>query len=287
MGKIRVKTLGDEQKEKQDKKKAKVRSEAKKTVVEEKPQKEIVEEKAGKTNEEAKVAQAKEEKLETNPLKSVKKSALITKIKKQSHSKTYKTLANIVDKNKEYSLKEALEILPKLKRHKFDETVELHINTLEQGISGNLTLPHGTGKTIRIEIVNQTENPKHVEDVVKKVETGKIDFDILIATPDAMPKLARVARFLGPRGLMPNPKNGTVTPKPQEVAKKFEAGQINFKTEAKSPILHLSVGKVSFGNKKLADNIQAALTAVQPKNIKNITLKSTMSPGIKIDYTTI
>ncbi len=122
---------------------------------------------------------------------------------------------------------------------------------------------------------------------MKKVETGKIDFDILIAAPDAMPKLARVARFLGPRGLMPNPKNGTVTPKPQEVAKKFEAGQINFKTEAKSPILHLSVGKVSFGNKKLADNIQAALTAVQPKNIKNITLKSTMSPGIKIDYTTI
>jgi large subunit ribosomal protein L1 len=109
---------------------------------------------------------------------------------------------------------------------------------------------------------------------------------VLIATPDAMPKLARVARFLGPRGLMPNPKNGTVTPKPDVVAKKYQGGQVNFKTEAKFPILHLTVGKISFGEKKLADNIKTAITAIQTKNIKNMTLKSTMSPGLKVDFNT-
>ena len=175
----------------------------------------------------------------------------------------------------------------KLKAAKLDETVELHINTLEQGVSGSFILPHGTGKQIRIEIANQTEDPKHVEEIIKKVETGKIDFDVLIATPDAMQKLARVARVLGPRGLMPNPKSGTVTPKPNEVAKKYAGGQINFKTEAKFPILHLSIGKISFGDKKLKENIVTAIAAVQTKNIKNVTLKSTMSPAIKIEVSSI
>ena len=91
--------------------------------------------------------------------------------------------------------------------------------------------------------------------MIKNIESGKIDFDILDRNPDTMPKLAKVARVLGPRGLMPNPKNGTVTPKPEEIAKKFEGGQFNFKTEAKFPLLHLTVGKISFGDKKLTENI--------------------------------
>lgn len=276
MGKIKVRTLGDEKQEKKEKKKAQIRAEGKKL------QKEVVEEKIAKP-EEAQTkasAQTKEEKKETSK-KTKFKSA------KKRRSNSYTDIAKIIDKNKKYSLKEALALLPKLKRAKFDETVELHINTLEKGVSGNVSLPHGTGKQIKIEIVNQTENPKHVEELVKKVETGNIDFDVLIATPDAMPKLARIARFLGPRGLMPNPKNGTISPKPNEIAKKFQGGQVNFKTEAKFPILHMTVGKVSFGEKKLADNIQSAITAIQPKNIKDITLKSTMSPGIKIDNSAI
>jgi large subunit ribosomal protein L1 len=204
-------------------------------------------------------------------------------VKKQKHSASFTAVAKLVEKNKKYVLKDALALLPKLKRAKFDETVELHINTLEKGVSGVLTLPHGTGKSVRIEIAHQGEDPKHVDEIVKRVEGGAIDFDVLIATPDAMPKLAKIARFLGPRGLMPNPKNGTVTPTPAVTAKKFQAGQVNFKTEGKFPILHLSVGKVSFGEEKLADNIKAMIAAVQMKNIKNVTLKSTMSPGIKID----
>ncbi len=269
MGKIKVRTLGDEKQEKLEKKKAKRGAEEKKL------QKEVVEEKVVKSEEPAKA------KVQTETKEPSKKPK--SKFNKKQRSNSYSTVAKIIDRNKKYSLKEALDLLPKLKRAKFDETVELHINTLEKNVSGNVTLPHGTGKQIKVEIVNQTEDPKHVEEIVKKVETGNIDFDILIATPDAMPKLARIARFLGPRGLMPNPKNGTITPKPNDVAKKFQGGQINFKTEAKFPILHLSVGKVSFGEKKLTDNITAAITAVQTKNIKDATIKSTMSPGIKLD----
>ena len=102
-----------------------------------------------------------------------------------------------------------------------------------------------------------------------------------------MPKLARVARVLGPRGLMPNPKNGTVSPKPDEVAKKFAGGQMNFKTEAKAPILHMVVGKMSFGNQKLQENIKVALQTVSVKNVKNATLKSTMSPGLRLDLSSL
>ena len=97
-----------------------------------------------------------------------------------------------------------------------------------------------------------------------------------------MPKLAKVAKVLGPKGLMPNPKNGTITAKPEEVVKKFEGGQISFKTEAKAPLIHMTVGKFSFGDKKLTDNITAAVGAIKIENIAKITLKSTMSPGIRV-----
>lgn len=192
-----------------------------------------------------------------------------------------------VDKNKKYRLQEAITILEKLKRAKFDETVELHINTISTGISERVTLPHGTGKKIRIEIANMGEDAKHVEELIKKVESGQIEFDVLIATPDSMPKLAKIARVLGPRGLMPNPKNGTISTNTAEVAKKYEGGQVNLKTEAKFPLLHLSVGKISFGDKKLTENIKAAVDAIKTKNIQTLTIKSTMSPGIKVDVATL
>lgn len=273
MGKIKVRTLGDEKQEEKEKKKAKRGAEEKKL------QKEGALPDDGKKE----VAEETVKVITQTQTEEKKKSSKKPKSAKKQHSTSYDTVAKIIDRNKKYSLKEALDLLPKLKRAKFDETVELHINTIEKNVSGNVSLPHGTGKQIKVEIVNQTEDPKHVEEIVKKVEAGKIDFDILIATPDAMPKLARIARFLGPRGLMPNPKNGTITSKPNDIAKKFQGGQINFKTEAKFPILHLIVGKVSFGEKKLTENIKTMITAVQAKNIKDITLKSTMSPAIKVD----
>ncbi len=285
MGKIRVKTFGDEDQEQKDKLKAQKRAEAKK----------LAQQNAAANNPDVKTEAPEKEQTETGQQtnnsesenKKQKTDSRKTVSKQNPHSKHYREVIAHVDKNKKYNLPEALTLLEKIKLATFDETVELHINTNEKGISGNVTLPHGTGKETRIAIANATEDAKHVEELVKKIEAGKIDFDVLIATPDSMAKLAKVARILGPKGLMPNPKNGTVTPKPDEIAKKFAGGQVNFKTEAKFPILHLAVGKLSFGDKKLNDNITTAIKAVKTKNIKNITLKSTMSPGIKIEATTI
>jgi len=166
-------------------------------------------------------------------------------------------------------------MLSKLKRSTFDETVELHINTIEMGISGNITLPHGTGKQVKVAIAD--------DDLLAKVAAGKIDFDILLANPEMMPKLARVAKILGPKGLMPNPKNGTLVKNPAKAAEEFKQGQINFRTELKAPIMHLMVGKMSFGDKKLTENIQALIEAIKKEKIRNVTLKSTMSPGIKLE----
>jgi len=287
MGKIRVKTIGDEELEKKDLKKTQARVEAKKAKEEAEARRAaeaetntkeqaIKEKKAEKTHVEKEATEPKKEKKQYKKARPAKQK-----------SASYQKVATLVDKNKKYKLSEALPLLEQLKRAKFDETVELHINTYEKGIAGNAMLPHGTGKTTRVVIANATADAKHVDELIKTIETGKIDFDVLIATPDTMPKLAKVARVLGPRGLMPNPKNGTVTPKPEEVAKKFEGGQFNFKTETKFPILHLAVGKLSFGDKKLSDNITTAVKAVKVKNIKSMTLKSTMSPGIRLETSSL
>lgn len=285
MGKIRVKTVGEEEKvDKKELKKAEAQAAAKKAREEAEARRAA----AGETTvEEASSEKAASETKEEVSAKGrsasggkVEKKAVA---KKERNSASYQKAVSLYDKNKKYKLADALPLLEKMKRAKFDETVELHINTTEKGISGNFTLPHGTGKQTRVVIANASADPKHVDELIKSIEAGKIDFDVLVATPDTMPKLARVARVLGPRGLMPNPKNGTVTPKPEEVAKKFAGGQVNFKTEAKFPVLHLAVGKISFGDEKLTENIATAIQAVKTKNIKNITLKSTMSPGIKLE----
>jgi large subunit ribosomal protein L1 len=287
MGKIRVRTLGDEEQEQQEKNEVKKKHEAKKTVKAPgmKGGERVVavgpteEELAALDNkgvaEEGGIPTARNEmstggKEASDRTPSKKRS----KQKKAFHSQKYQTLLGQIDRTKTYSIKEALELLQKLQRNSFDETVELHINTLSGGISGSLTLPHGTGKKTRVAIASDA--------VIAEVEKGIINFDVLLAEPAMMSKLAKVAKILGPKGLMPNPKNGTITPKPEEVAKKFEAGQINFKTEAKAPILHLTVGKMSFGPEKLTANIEAFIAAVKKPNIVNVTLKSTMSPGLKI-----
>lgn len=291
MGKIRIKTIGDEELEKKDLKKAQARLEAKKAREEAESRRSAAENPLESKKEETSGIKQDEEqtekpKSEVAAPKNIKQSNN-TKPTKKKKSAVYQKIAVLIDKNKSYKLADALPLLEKMKRTKFDETVELHINTIEKGISGSLTLPHGTGKATRVIIANQTQDPKSVEELIKNIESGKIDFDVIVATPDTMPKLAKVARVLGPRGLMPNPKNGTVTPKPEEVAKKFEGGQFNFKTEAKFPLLHLAVGKISFGDKKLTENIETAVKAVKVKNIKSVTLKSTMSPGIKIEPASI
>ncbi len=256
MGKIRVKSFGDEEQEQKEAQKKQEKREQKKMA---QNAAEGIENVPSETSEEA----PKEE-------KKAKKGKVVKKIR----SKSYLEKATLVDKKTQYKIGEALELIEKLKRAKFDESVELHINTTRTGQFGNIMLPHGTGKVTKVAIANDA--------LIAEIESGKINFDILLAEPAMMPKLARVARVLGPKGLMPNPKNGTISPNPEKAAKEFEKGQVSVKTEAKFPIVHLSVGKVSFEKEKLNDNIKAVLDLIKSTNIKSATIKSTMSQGVKI-----
>jgi len=299
MGKIRIKTIGDETQEQEEKKKSeskraeklnRAKSASGGKAREEAEQKDIgVEENlsVSETSETqglqekpaastSNVADANAVEITTKTQSQIKttKAKKSKFAKKSSHSQKYNDLLVQVDRSKVYSLNEALELLKKLKRGKFDETVELHINTAAPSLSGSVTLPHGTGKKTRVAVVD--------DNLIAEIEKGIINFDILVSIPGMMPKLAKVAKVLGPRGLMPNPKNGTITEKPEDLVKKYEGGQINFKTEGKNPLLHLTVGKMSFGENKLSDNIEAMIDAVRKSNIVNATLKSTMSPGIKL-----
>jgi len=256
MGKIRVNTLGDEAVEQKQKIDAAKRKEAKKAT----------------------------KKTDDSDIEPVKKDKNMKKKvgKKHVRSPRYAENAKMIDKTKAYSLKEALETLSQVKKAKFDETVELHVNTNIGGVSGSVVLPHGTGKQTRITIISAAKDPKAAEELIKEIERGKLNFDILIATPDSMPKLAKVARILGPKGLMPNPKSGTVSPKPEEVAEKFKKGQLNYKTEAKAQVIHVAVGKVSFGKEKLIENIHVFLNSLDNSKVKSIFLKSTMSPSFRL-----
>lgn len=283
MGKVRIKTFGLPEEEEKEKKKLKQKKEAKKLAKGAHGGERIVA--VGPTQEEIEqIAEAKQE-VKPETLKQ-KKEKFVQKAKKK-RSQSYQFNAKLIDKSKAYPLSDALKILIEFKKAKFDETVELHVNTKQGGISTNATLPHGAGKKVRVAIADDPSarsGQVSLEALINKIESGNLDFDILVAHPNAMPKLAKVAKILGPRGLMPNPKSGTISDNPESLVEKFQTGHVNIKTEAKTPIIHLAIGKVSFGEKKLADNIRTLLDAIKKENIKKVVLKSTMSPGIKIQY---
>jgi large subunit ribosomal protein L1 len=197
-----------------------------------------------------------------------------TKKPKRNRSARYNSLKNKIKKDKAYPTKEAVELIQKISKP--THTLELHLNITENNLRGEVHLPHSTGKDLRVAIFNQT-----LEDEIK---TEKINFDILLTTPQDMPKLARYARFLGPKGLMPNPKNQTVTEDPAKRKKELEAGAtLTYKTEVKFPIIHLGLGKTNQEAKKIQENIEAVLKEVGIKKITSAHLASTQSPGIKLN----
>lgn len=275
MGKVKVKIIGDETQEQEALEKEKVKREQK-DLREGKKITKIAGMKGGErttsvgvTEEEIK-AQLETTTPETEEGNGKKKAkAKKKKMLSQRHASNKKIASSDLQ-----TLNSSIEQLRKFKKSSFDETVELHINTKEKGISGTVTLPHGTGKTLRIKVADET--------TITAIAGGKIDFDVLVATPAMMPQLAKVAKILGPRGLMPNPKNGTISEKPEEAVKKLSAGQIAFKTESAAPVIHMSVGKLSFDDKKLSENISTALTAVGNAKIEKVVLKSTMSPAVRL-----
>lgn len=269
MGKIRIKTFGDENQELEDSKKLKEKREQKKLAKDSEHKDEEKITAADTTSEELKDEASQEE-----AGQAAKKGKKTKFVKVKTLSKRYKENNSLIDKNTSYPLKNAVAILKKLKLGKFDETIELHINVKEKGISGQVSLPHGTGKKVRVKIADDA--------VIAEIEKGKIEFDVLVASPDIMPKLAKVARVLGPKGLMPNPKNGTITDKPEALIEKLTKGQINYRTEAQFPIIHLIIGKMSFDENQLEENIKTAIDSISSSKIDKVTLKSTMSPAIRL-----
>jgi large subunit ribosomal protein L1 len=221
------------------------------------------------------------------------------------HGKKYRAVVEKVEKNKFYSIEEAAALVKETKVAKFDESVEIHIKTgvdVKKGdeqVRGTVVLPNGTGKINRVAVVTSTKAKDAkdagadligAEDLIEKIKGGKIDnFDVLVATPEMMPKLAQVAKILGPRGLMPSPKTETVTEKIKETVESLKKGKASFKNDNTGNI-HQVIGRVSFAPEKITQNYTAFLDAVQkakPTNMKgrfivSISICSTMGPGLKI-----
>ena len=214
----------------------------------------------------AELPPAKEEKEE-------KKADLKKAAKPKIRGKKYQAARALVDKTKFYSLKEAVKLLKKTSYSSFVGTVELHLVVKKKGITFNVELPHSTGREKKIEIAN--------EKTIEKLKKGKIDFDILLSTPEMMPHLVPFAKVLGPKGLMPNPKNGTLIKDIKE-AKKFSVKKITIKTERKAPLIHLAVAKLNQKDKEIIENIEAVLTSVGKRRIQKAYLSATMGPSVKL-----
>ena len=189
----------------------------------------------------------------------------------KTKGKNYLKVKSLVDKKKKYSLPDALDLVKKTSYSKFDGAVEVVFNVLSKGLRGNVTLPHGTGKTLRIKIADDA-----------LVANPVIDFDILVAHPSMMPKLAKIAKILGPRGLMPNPKTGTIGENVEELVLRLRSGQQSWKTESDFPIIHTILGKVSFEEKKLSENFAVLLKSITKDKIVSIFVKATMGPNVRV-----
>ncbi len=215
---------------------------------------------------------------------SMTKKAIETKkpvsLKKQ-RSKKYLEVSKDLDRSKFYSLPEAIDLVKKLSYFKFNGTLEAHINTSTLGIRGLISLPFVSGKKLRILAFEGDDG------VLEQIQNNKIDFDLIITTPQWMAKLTKVAKILGPKGLMPNPKNGTITSDIKKTVVDFQTGKTEYKTEAKTPIIHLALGKLNQPNQELEANIKAVVAGIGKTKIKKITLSSTMSPGVKLDLASI
>ena len=221
-------------------------------------------------------------------------------------SKRYKDLVKKVDKTKTYSIEEAIALVKETGKTKFDSSVEVHVRLgidskkSDQQVRGTVSLPHGTGKTKTIMAFVSPDKEKEAkeagadlaggQDLIDEIKkTGKVDFDIAVATPDMMPKLAVIAKTLGPRGLMPSPKNETITTNLKKTIGELKKGKVNFKNDDTANV-HQMIGKVSFDGKQLLANYQAFIEVLKKSKpssakgifIQRITLSSTMGPGVKV-----
>lgn len=193
---------------------------------------------------------------------------------RKNRSAKYSAVRAHVDKTRKYDPFSAIEMIKKLSYSSFPGTITAHGVVESAGEVGSVALPHNTGKTYTVAVFS--------EEVAKQIEDGNIDFDVLLATPADMPKLTKFARSLGPKGLMPNPKNGTLTQDIEGKKKQLSSGTVTIKTEKKAPLYHVVIGKTDMETKDLVENLTALLTATKTKTRK-LSIAATMSPGIKVE----
>ena len=216
-------------------------------------------------------------------------------------TKAAKIAAEIVDKNKLYTIEEAFELVEKLPKRKFDETVELHVRlgvdsrNADQQVRGTVVLPNGTGKTVRVLVIAKGDKAKEAMDagaeemITKSQNENWFEYDVIVTTPDMMGVIGRIGKVLGPKGLMPNPKSGTITMDVKKAVQDIKAGKVEYRLD-KTNITHLAIGKVSFGPEKLKENyaaimdalVKAKPAAAKGQYIKGIAITTTMGPGIKV-----
>lgn len=225
-------------------------------------------------------------------------------------AKRIKAIREKLEPGKVYPVMEALELLKELSTVKFDESVEVAVNLgvdsrkSDQVVRGATVLPRGTGKTVRVAVFAQGEQAKAAEaaeadavgfeDLVERMQSGEIGFDVVIATPDAMPVVSKLGKLLGPRGLMPNPKVGTVTKDVKQAVENAKAGQVRYRTD-KNGIIHCAIGKVSFEPGALRENLEVLLNDLNKAKpstakgiyMKKVSLSTTMGPGVVVDHNTI
>lgn len=221
--------------------------------------------------------------------------------------KRYKEVSALVDRATVYEPQEAMDLVIKTAKAKFDESVELHVKlgvdgrSADQQVRGTVVLPAGTGKTKRVLVIAKgdkadeaTKNGADIvgaEEIIAKIQGGWLDFDVCITTPDMMGFVGRVAKVLGPKGLMPNPKSGTVTMDVKKAISDVKAGKVEYRLD-KTNIIHVGIGKVSFGTEKLMQNYDAIMSAIVKAKpaaskgtyLRSITLSSTMGPGVRTTY---
>lgn len=230
----------------------------------------------------------------------------VTRTTLERRGKNYRKVAEKIEAGKLYSVEEAVKLAAETNPAKFDASVEVHVRLnvdprqADQNIRTTVSLPHGTGKTIRVAVFAPEADHKAAKDAgadvigddtfLAQLDKEVIDFDILVATPQYMPKLGKYARLLGPRGLMPNPKSGTVATDVAKAVKEAKAGKVEYRVD-KQAIVHIGVGKVSFGAEKLEDNVKAFFESLQSQKpsslkggfVKTITITTTMGPGVKVE----
>jgi large subunit ribosomal protein L1 len=223
-----------------------------------------------------------------------------------SHGKQYRNARAAFDREQEYSPVQAIRLLKEMETAKFDETIEVHfrlglnVRHADEQLRGTLMLPHGTGKEARVAVFAEGEKAKEAQDagadivgsadLAKRVEEGFTDFDVAVATPDQMGNVGKLGRILGPRGLMPNPKTGTVTMDVGKAVREAKAGKLEYRTDRGANV-HVSIGKKSFGERQLVENyaalideiVRAKPAAAKGRYIRQITVTSTMGPGVHVD----